>query len=95
MIWVLIISMIIIVTDLIGASLMADSAEKKGYGSDYHIALLCFFLGPFGYWYALSLPDLVIHEQNQKIIDLLSKKNDSQSEDHKRADEHMPELPPL
>lgn len=56
----------------IGAQKMKEAAILKGYGDDYHIWALCFWLGIFGYLYTMALPDLVTQGQNQQIIKLLN-----------------------
>lgn len=63
---------VIIVINAIGARKMQDAAVLKGYGENYHIWALCFWLGILGYLYVLALPDLVTQSQNQQIIKLLS-----------------------
>lgn len=67
----LIILLIYLVIDYVGASWMEDAAKDKGYGSEYSIKSKCFWLGPLGYMYALSLPDKKVQLQNQHIIDEL------------------------
>lgn len=55
------------------AYLMKNATVMKGYGDDMHIWAICFWLGIFGYLYALCLPDKVQQAQNQQIIELLKK----------------------
>ncbi len=55
----------IIVINLIGAALMARACAEKGYDSEAHVMAACFWLGIFGYLYAICLPDKVIHKQNE------------------------------
>ena len=57
------------------ANIMADVAEQKGYGKVYNVRLWCILFGIFGYIYVLSLPNKVVQEQNQQIIDLLKEQN--------------------
>ena len=59
---------IAIVINLIGASMMAEAAGEKGYGPEAHVFVACFFLGIFGYLYAICLPDKILREQNDAIL---------------------------
>ena len=56
-----------IVIGVIGAYLMSKSAAEKGYGPEAHIMAICFWLGIYGYFYALSLPDKKLQRQNESI----------------------------
>lgn len=69
----LIIVIVIVVINGIGAQKMKEATVLKGYGDDYHIWAICFWLGIFGYLYAIALPDLVIQSQNQQMIKLLER----------------------
>lgn len=67
-----VILIIAIVIPMIIASLMAESATRKGYdANEMHIFAWCFFFGIFGCIYVLSLPDKIIQQQNKEIIELL------------------------
>lgn len=68
--WIVII-LIAVLVNAIGAYLMKGAAIQKGYGEDIHAWAICFFLGIFGYLYIIALPDKVTQSQNQQIIDLL------------------------
>jgi len=65
----------------IGATLMSSSASDKGYGPEAHITAICFFLGIFGYLYALSLPDKTLQKQNETLINALENKKPEDSEE--------------
>ena len=65
------------------AKVMETVAADKGYGKEAHVWLICFFLGIVGVLYVVALPDKkqqeqneIIIKQNQKIIRLLSDKED-------------------
>ncbi len=68
----IVVLIVIIVINGIGAKKMQDACILKGYGEDYHIFAFCFWLGIFGYLYAMTLPDLITQGQNQQIIKLLN-----------------------
>lgn len=70
---VILLLVIMLVIQAIGAVLMSKAAIAKGYGENDHIWAICFFLGVFGYLYVVALPDKVTQSQNQKIIELLQK----------------------
>lgn len=72
--WGIIIFLLIILVNAIGAYLMKNAATQKGYGEDVHAWAICFFLGIFGYLYIIALPDKIVQSQNQKIIELLNQK---------------------
>ena len=79
--YLVMIILVILIFQFIGASLMAQSAEYKGYGSESHILAICFWLGIFGYMYAISLPDLTLQKQNElllKKLDMMDKKEQPQ-----------------
>jgi len=59
---------------LIIGKIMENAAALKGYGSEAHAFVICFFLGVIGCIYVAALPDKIQQEQNQKIIDLMEKK---------------------
>ena len=59
----LVIFIIILILQLIGAHWMAQAAKDKGYGPEAHIMAKCFWLGIFGYLYALSLPDKILQQE--------------------------------
>ena len=65
---------IYIIFIIIAANLMEKSALLKGYGKDYHIWAICFWLGLFGILYTISLPDLILQAQNSEIIKKLEKR---------------------
>ncbi len=73
----IIVGMIILCINAIGAALMKNAAVMKGYGDDLHAWAICFWLGIFGYLYIIALPDKVLQEQNQQIITLLGKNGES------------------
>ena len=73
----LVIALILILINIYGAYLMAQSASLKGYGKDLHAWAICFWLGIIGYLYIISLPDLIQQSQNQSIMVLLEKKEEN------------------
>ncbi len=85
---VLLILIVFLVIMCIGANFMKKVAEAKGYGDEYNIFAICFFLGIVGYIYVLALPDLILREQMKTIADSL--KNQGQSE--WPEGEELPEL---
>ena len=46
------------------AIFMEDAAKKKGYSKDAHAFALCFWLGIFGCFYVMALPDLKQRQQS-------------------------------
>lgn len=70
---VILLLVIMLVIQAIGAVLMSKAAIAKGYGENEHIWVICFILGIFGYLYVIALPDKIAQSQNQKIIELLQK----------------------
>ena len=68
----LVIGIISFVMDLIAAKMMEKAARKKGYGEDFNCFWTCFWLGPIGWLYVISLPDLRQRAQFDKIINLLT-----------------------
>lgn len=63
--------LVLVIVNAIGAILMNKAAVLKGYGEDYHIWAACFWLGIFGYLYAIALPDKIAQSQNQQLIELM------------------------
>ena len=63
---IIIIGMIVLCINAIGAALMKNAAILKGYGEDLHAWAICFFLGIFGYLYIIALPDKVLQEQKDR-----------------------------
>lgn len=57
-----------IILNLIGASMMSSATREKGYDSEAHVFAACFFLGIFGYLYAICLPDKKLRKQNEAIL---------------------------
>ena len=70
--WVVIIvaATVAIFLNLFGAYLMSEAAKEKGYDSNAHVMAACFFLGIIGYLYALCLPDKILQQQNDTMIQL-------------------------
>ncbi len=66
--WIMLI--VILCINLYGAYLMSKAAADKGYGPEAHIMALCFWLGIFGYLYALSLPDKNLQNYCKSIEEL-------------------------
>ncbi len=62
---------VILVIQSLYASFMSEAASRKGYGDDAHAWAMCFWLGIIGGLYVIALPDLILQEQNQRIIELL------------------------
>ena len=73
--WIMII-LLGLLANAIGAYLMKGAAIQKGYGEDIHVWAICFFLGIFGYLYIIALPDKVVQSQNQQIIYWLREKGE-------------------
>lgn len=63
---------------LIIGKIMETAAALKGYGSESHAFVICFFLGVIGCIYVAALPDKIQQEQNQKIIELLESKHNEE-----------------
>lgn len=59
---------------LIIGKIMETAAALKGYGSEAHAFVICFFLGIIGCVYVAALPDKIQQEQNKRIIELLEEK---------------------
>jgi len=60
------------VVAIVAAGFMEKAAKANGYGENTYAFTIAFWLGIFGCYYIMALPDLVPRERNQKIIDLLS-----------------------
>lgn len=75
---VLIIAIFLIVGFVIGR-MMENAAALKGYGTEVHAFAMCFWLGIIGCIYVATLPDKIQQEQNQRIIDLLSRKSEGKN----------------
>ena len=65
------ISVVVIVLHAISSYYMSQAALLKGYGDEYHIWPICFFLGIPGFLYVLSLPDKKLQKQNEDILNAL------------------------
>lgn len=72
---ILVIVIYLIIGFIIGKA-MENAAADKGYGTEAHAFAMCFWLGVIGCIYVAALPDKIQQKQNQKIIDLLSAKED-------------------
>ena len=68
---------VVILIQIIFATLMRKAAARKGYGDDTHTWAMCFWLGIIGGIYVIALPDLIQQNQNQQIIELLKSRSDS------------------
>ena len=79
-------AVILVIILAIGAYYMSNAAEAKGYGNEYHIWPICFFLGILGYLYVISLPDLKLQKQNQELLDAMLNHSETTVEDE------LPEL---
>ena len=66
---IILILMVLLVIQAIGALLMRNAAVAKGYGDEVHAWAACFWLGILGYLYVIALPDKVAQSQNQQLID--------------------------
>lgn len=66
--WIILILILLVCLNAIGAYLMRNAAIEKGYGDDIHAWAVCFWLGIFGYLYIIALPDKIQQSQNQQII---------------------------
>ena len=67
------------------ASKMCEVASLKGYDpAKKHIFAICFWLGIFGYFYALALPDL-------KLRKLLGEKEETENVDKESKNDSSPQ----
>ena len=83
------------------ATLAEKVATLKGYGLEYKIKGITFWLGPIGWTYVYLLPDLVARKnkeellETQKNIYLALIKSDSAEQHAVAVVEEDDELPPL
>ena len=74
-----IIFLIVIIINLVFASLMNAVAVSKGYENS-HAFLLVFFFGVFGMLYVIALPDLCARQQREDILAILLSKDQGDEE---------------
>lgn len=75
--WIITITVIAyFIIGFISGKIMETAAALKGYGTEVHAFIVCFFLGIIGCVYVAALPDKIQQEQNQKIIALLENPKD-------------------
>lgn len=48
---------LLILLDVWIAKRFAEFAAEKGYGKEYHVFALCFWLGLVGWLYVIAMPD--------------------------------------
>ena len=70
---IIIIALIVILINLVFASLMNAVAVSKGYENS-HAFVLVFFFGVFGMLYVIALPDLTARQQREDILTVLLSK---------------------
>lgn len=74
--WVL-----MLVLTFLAAGKMKKLVDDKGYNSrELHVFAWCFWFPIFGYLYAIALPDLNLHKQNEEITACV--KNDETADDN-------------
>lgn len=71
---IILIIIVMLVVNSIYAWLMKKAYIQKGYKDTFEIFIFCFLFGILGGLYIISLPDLIIQNQNQQIIELLGDK---------------------
>ena len=82
--WIIAIAIAIIILCFI-ASKMCEVASLKGYEpAKKHIFAICFWLGIFGYFYVLALPDL-------KLRKLLGEKEETENIDKESKNDSSPQ----
>ncbi|MDY5818854.1 MAG: hypothetical protein SPK26_12565 [Treponema sp.] len=82
--WIVAIAIAIIILCFI-ASKMCEVASLKGYEpAKKHIFAICFWLGIFGYFYVLALPDL-------KLRKLLGEKEETENVDKESKNDSSPQ----
>ena len=82
--WIVAIAIAIIILCFV-ASKMCEVASSKGYEpAKKHIFAICFWLGIFGYFYVLALPDL-------KLRKLLGEKEETENVDKESKNDSSPQ----
>ena len=82
--WIVAIAIAIIILCFM-ASKMCEVASLKGYDpAKKHIFAICFWLGIFGYFYVLALPDLKLHK-------LLEEKEETENVDKESKNDSSPQ----
>ncbi len=82
--WIVAIAIAIIILCFM-ASKMCEVASLKGYDpAKKHIFAICFWLGIFGYFYVLALPDL-------KLRKLLGEKEETENVDKESKNDSSPQ----
>lgn len=71
----IIVFIIAIVINLVLANFMGQVAYAKGYDDSAHAFGMTFWLGILGCLYVVSLPDLILREQNQEILNAMKNGN--------------------
>lgn len=74
--YILLVIVIYLIIGFVIGRMMENVAADKGYGTEAHAFAMCFWLGIIGCIYVAALPDKIQQKQNQKIIELLSVKDD-------------------
>lgn len=90
---IVVILIVLLVINLIGAGKMSDVAYAKGYDDSIHAFAMCFWLGIIGYLYVIALPDIEARRKQDAIIELL--KNNTSGTDRREVLFENDELPPL
>lgn len=86
---VLVVAIYLIIGFIVG-KMMENAAADKGYGTEAHTFAMCFLLGVIGCIYVAALPDKIQQKQNQKIIDLLSVKEDKANSTNSNSNNSTP-----
>lgn len=58
--WIILVVVVAICVNAVGAFFMRNAAIEKGYGDDIHAWAICFWLSIFGYLYVIALPDKIL-----------------------------------
>lgn len=77
------------VVNLIVAEFMKNVAYAKGYDDNAHAFGVAFWLGLPGWLYVVALPDLVARDNQGKILAALGQKN---SKSYDESDDQLPTL---
>lgn len=90
---IVVVLIVLLVINLIGAGKMSDVAYAKGYDDSIHAFAMCFWLGIIGYLYVIALPDIEARRKQDAIIELL--KNNEVKSVMRETQFENEELPPL
>ena len=68
---IVVVLIVLLVINFIGASKMRDVAFEKGYDDSVHAFAMCFWLGIIGYMFVIALPDIEARKKQDVIIEFL------------------------